>query len=233
MFCNAASNFVTTNNTCMKKNEKLQRCVQEAINNEPLLSISEIGVTARNGIITLTGTVDSLAKKWEAERATKNVNGVKAVVEKIEIEFFNALKKSNTEIAQNIIDAFSKNIEIPIDKIKIRVEKGWVTLEGELKYHSQKNAVMLSLNNITDILGVNDDITINADATDAIEKKLIELSIARNWLLEKLNLQVQVLDNDVTLNGNVNSLIQKEKANEIAWNTKGVRSVKNELYVLA
>src|ERR1700722_15338420 len=101
----------------MKTNEELQRDVQKAIKWEPLLSPAEIGVTAKDGIVTLTGTVDSYWKKTEAEEAARNVAGVNAVVEKIEIKFANdSFKKDDNEIAREVVDAFKWNVGMPDDK---------------------------------------------------------------------------------------------------------------------
>ena len=103
----------------MKGNEDLQKSVQEAIKWEPLLNAAEIGVIAKDGIVTLTGTVDSYAKKLEAEHATRNVAGVKAVVEKIEIVLSNTSKNSDTDIAKEVLNSFKWNWEIPVDKVKV------------------------------------------------------------------------------------------------------------------
>jgi hypothetical protein len=105
----------------MKSNEDLQRDVLQAIKWEPLLSPAEIGVTAKDGIVTLTGTVDSYWKKTEAEEAARSVAGVKAVVEKIQIKFFNmSFKKDDNEIAAAVLNAYEWNIEVPNDKVKIK-----------------------------------------------------------------------------------------------------------------
>src|SRR5580658_366048 len=118
----------------MKTNADLQKDVQEAIKWEPLLSAAEIGVIAKDGIVTLTGTVDSYWKKTEAEEAAKSVAGVKAVVEKIEIRFAgNSFTRDDNEIASEVVDAFKWNNEVPNDKVKVKVERGWLTLEGEVE----------------------------------------------------------------------------------------------------
>ena len=101
----------------MKNNQDLQKDVQDAIKWERLLNAAEIGVTAKDGVITLTGIVDSFSKKSEAEDAAKNVAGVKAVVEKIEVQFGSAGKKADNEIANEIVSAFKWNWEVPNDKV--------------------------------------------------------------------------------------------------------------------
>jgi len=90
----------------MKNNEILQKDVQEAIKWEPLLNAAEIGVIAKDGVITLSGTVDSYAKKLEAEHAAKNVAGVKAVVEKITVKFGSSWNKTDNEIASEVLNVW-------------------------------------------------------------------------------------------------------------------------------
>jgi osmotically-inducible protein OsmY len=119
----------------MYSNEKLQKDVQDAIKWEPLLSAAEIDVTVKDGIVTLTGTVDDYVKKLEAEEATSNVAGVKAIVEKIEVHFGSMAKRGDNEIATDVVHAFRWNWEIPADKVKVKVENGWITLEGQLTWN--------------------------------------------------------------------------------------------------
>lgn len=215
----------------MKNNEALQKDVQDAIKWEPLLNAAEIGVIAKDGVITLTGIVDSYAKKLEAEDAAKNVAGVKAVVEKIEIKFGSAGRKNDNEIANEVLNALRWNWEIPSDRVKIKVEEGWITLEGELEWNYQKEAVQKSANNLVGVRGVTNSIKIKSETSDEIEQKDIERALARNWAIDDHNIQVKVSGNRVTLNGTVDSLYQKDEAGRIAWNAPGVSTLDNELVI--
>ena len=139
----------------MKSNEELQKDVQDAIKWEPLLNAAEIGVTVQDGVVTLTGVVDSYSKKAEAEDAARNVAGVKAVVEKIEINFgSNSAKKDDNEIAAEVVKALTWNLRVPVGKVKAKVEKGWVTLEGELQWNYQKEAAKDAVKNLLGVVGV-------------------------------------------------------------------------------
>ncbi len=124
----------------MKNNAELQTDVQNAIKWEPLLKAAEIGVTAKDGVVSLTGVVDSYAKKMEAENAAKRVIGVKALVEKIEVKFPNSWTKTNAQIATEVLNVLNANWSVPKDKVTVKVEDGWVTLEGELPWNYQKEA---------------------------------------------------------------------------------------------
>ncbi len=216
----------------MKTNSDLQKDVQEAIKWEPLLSAAEIGVTVKDGVVTLTGTVDSYWKKTEAEEAAKNVAGVRAVVEKIEIKFANnSFKKDDNDIATEVLNAYQWNVEVPRDKVKVKVEKGWVTLEGELEWNFQKDAAKAAVRDLLGVVGVTNNITIKTDTQDEIERKDIESALERNWSLSDREIKVKVSGTKVTLTGKVDSWYQKSEAARIAWKARGVWSVENDLVV--
>ena len=196
----------------MKSNEELQKDVQNAIKWERLLHVAEIGVTAKDGVITLSGNVDSLAKKMEAENATKSVAGVKAVVENIIIKFSSDWNKSDSEVANEVLNALRSNWEIPHDKIKVKVENGWVELEGQLEWNFQKEEAKKAIQNLAGIIGVTNNITIKSLTTDAIEKKDIEKALKRNWSIDDQEIHVDVHENKVTLTGIVESWYQREEA---------------------
>jgi len=215
----------------MKNNEDLQKDVLDAIKWEPLLNAAEIGVTAKDGVVTLTGTVDSYAKKSEAEEAAKNVPGVKAIVEKIEIEFGLMGQKNDTEIANKILSAFNWNWEVPNDKVKVKVENGWVTLEGALEWNYQKEAAKNAVRNLVGVKGVTNNITVKSETLDAIDRKDIELALSRNWSTYDQNIEVKVLGKNVTLTGSVDSLYRRNEAGRIASNAPGCSSIDNELVI--
>jgi osmotically-inducible protein OsmY len=215
----------------MKTNAELQTDVQNAIKWEPLLNAAEIGVTAKDGIVSLTGVVDSYAKKMEAENAAKKVIGVKALVEKIEVKFPNSWTKTNAEIANEVLTALKSSLSVPTDKVTVIVEDGWVTLGGELPWNYQKEAAKSAVNYLTGVRGVTNNIKIKPESHDAIEQKDVENAIGRSWTVNDNNIKVQVSGTTVILSGTVNSWYQKEEAGHIAWNTPGIWHVKNELAV--
>ena len=215
----------------MKTNEDLQKDVQDAIKWEPLLNAAEIGVTAKDGIVTLTGTVDNYSKKSEAEDAAKNVAGVTAVVEKIEVKFASSWSKSNNEIATEVLNALKARWDVPNDKVKVKVENGWITLEGTLQWNYQKEAAEDAIEYLMGVTGVTNNIKLKSETEDAIEKADIENALNRNWSIYDNNIQVKVSGHKATLTGTVSSLYQKDEAERIAWNAPGVWTVDNQLEV--
>jgi osmotically-inducible protein OsmY len=215
----------------MKSNQELQTDVQNAIKWEPLLHAAEIGVTAKDGVVSLTGVVDSYVKKMEAENATKKVIGVKALVENIEVKISSSWSKTDTEIANEVLTALKANYSVPDDKVTVKVEKGWVTLDGELPWNYQRDAAKSAVSYLTGVKGVTNNIKIKSETHDSIEQKDVEKAIGRSWSVDDSDIKVSVSDTTVTLKGTVNSWYQKEEAGRIAWNTPGIWNVKNELTV--
>jgi osmotically-inducible protein OsmY len=215
----------------MKNNSELQKDVQDSIKWEPLLNAAEIGVTAKDGVVTLSGTVDNYTKKLEAENAAKNTAGVNAVVEKIKVKFGDSWQKDDNEIATEILNAYKWNWEIPNDKVKVKVEDGWVTLEGQLEWNFQRETAQNLVNIQAGVKGVTNNISIKSETHDAIEKKDIEDALDRNWSIDREDIHIKVAVNKVTLTGTVGSYYQKEEAERIARNAPGVWSVVNDLVV--
>ena len=216
----------------MKSNAELQKDVQDAIKWQPLLNAAEIGVTVKEGVVTLTGVVDSYTKKAEAEDAAKSVAGVKAVVEKIELKFSSDFaQKGDSDIAREIINAFKWSWRIPDDKIKVTVENGWVLLEGEIHWNYEREAARDVVKNLIGVQGVTNNIKIKSETDNEVEKADIESALKRNWSVNDNNIDVKVSEHRATLTGTVNSWYQKDEAGRIAWNAPGVWQVENELIV--
>jgi osmotically-inducible protein OsmY len=216
----------------MRSNEEIQKDVQDAIKWEPLLNAAEIGVIVKDGVVTLTGTVDNYFKKIEVEDAAKNVAGVKAVVEKIEVKIDSRLaKKDDNDIAFETVDTFKYNRRISGDKIKTKVEKGWVTLGGEVEWNYQREAAKDAVKNLLGVTGVTNNIVIKSETETPIKKKDIENALRRNSYIDDKNITVRVSGHDIALTGQVNSLHQKIEAGRMVWNSPGVRTVDNELVV--
>jgi osmotically-inducible protein OsmY len=223
--------FRNVNDFTMKNNAELQTDVQNAIKWEPLLNAAEIGVTAKDGVVSLTGVVDSYAKKMEAENAAKKVIGVKALVENIEVKFPNSWTKTDAEVAAEVLIGLKANWSVPNEKISVKVENGWVTLAGDLHWNFQREAAKGAVNYLAGVKGVTNNIKIKSETQDAIEKKDVEDAIARSWTVDDSDIKVSVSGTTVTLSGTVNSWYQKEEASRIAWNTPGIWNVENELAV--
>jgi osmotically-inducible protein OsmY len=216
----------------MKTNEQLQKDVQDAIKWQPLLKAAEVGVTAKDGVVSLTGIVSSFTKKLEAEKAAKGVMGVKAVVEDIHVKFANDLNKTDLDLANEVLSGMKWNWSIPNDKIQVKVEDGWVTLDGAVEWNYQRDAAKNSATDLIGVKGVINNIKVNSLSADMVEQEAIEKALSRSWMIDDHNIQVKVKGNKVVLRGAVESLFEKDEATRLAWNAPGVNEVDNELAVV-
>ncbi|KPE52753.1 BON domain-containing protein [Chryseobacterium indologenes] len=215
----------------MKTNAELQKDVQDAIKWEPLLHAAEIGVTAKDGVVSLTGIVDHYAKKTEAENAAKKVIGVKVLVENIIVKTSDSSSKTDNEIADEILKAFKSNALIPENRIKIIVENGQVTLEGEVQWEYEREITKNAIHYIPGVKGIINHIKIKSEIINDIKQKDIEHAMKMNWVVYDSDIHIQVSGTTVILTGTVNSWHQKEEAERIAWKTPGIQHVDNRLFV--
>ena len=215
----------------MKSNEVLQKDVQDAIKWEPLLHSSEIGVIVNDGIVTLNGEVDSYYKKKEAQDAAKNVAGVRAVVDDIEVVIDKTGHMSDTIIATDVVKALKDNWLVPDDKITVTVDNGWITLEGTVRWDFQRAAAENTIRYRSGVRGVISKLKLKSEVDNEIEKKRVEDALRRNWAINSDKISVKADGNTITLNGIVGSIFQKTEAEKIAYKTPGVWLVDNLLVV--
>ena len=123
----------------MKTNEELRNDVMEEIKWDPLLKnvASEIGVSVKDGVVTLSGLVDTYSKKLAAEKAAQRVHGVKIVAVDLEVKLFK-VTKSDIEIAETIKNALRWNTLVNDDRVEVKVDGGWVYLDGTADWEYQK-----------------------------------------------------------------------------------------------
>ncbi len=199
----------------MKSNAELQKAVQDEISWTPMLNPAEIGVTVKDGLVTLTGVVDVYSKKLAAENAAKKVKGVKAVAEEITVKYSDS-KISDTEIATAILNALKVNVEVPANSLKVEVENGVVTLTGEVDRKFQSKAAEETIKFLPGVELVFNQITTSANS-GIVEKQAIENALGRNVVIDAKNISVNICEHVVTLKGTVASLLQKEEAGKMAW----------------
>jgi osmotically-inducible protein OsmY len=154
------------------------------------------------------------------------------VVEKILVKYAgNWAEKDDNDIATEIVNAFKWNWEVPADKVTAKVEKGWVTLEGQVEFNFQRDHAQEAVRKLLGVTGVSNNITVKPRTDDAIEKADIESALKRNWSVSDKDIRVTVSGHRATLTGTVNSWYEKDEAGRIAWNAPGVWNVVNDLVV--
>ena len=215
----------------MKNNQELAKDVLDAIKWEPLLRDTKIEVMALDGVITLTGKVDNYLKKTKAGDTAKEVAGVKAVLEEIEVTLNSFGDRTDNEIAVEIINALTTDGQVLHDRVKVKVETGWVTLTGNLAWNYQKDAASDAVRHLAGIKVLTNNIRIQSENGDELEQKAIQRALYRSSAMEDQDIQAYVTGNKVTLNGIVNSFFQQSEASRISWKAPGVSTVDNELAI--
>jgi osmotically-inducible protein OsmY len=215
----------------MKTDIQIQKDVMEELKWQPFLNSSEIGVAVKNGIVTLSGIVDSYSKKISAERAAKKVAGVKAIAEDLQIGVSPIYRKTDAEIAEAVLNALKWHSAVPEEKIKIKVEDGIVTLEGELEWEYQRVNARTAIQNLSGVRSVTNLITVKPKLNPIELEQKISAGFMRSASIDAAKVHASVNGTTVTLTGKVRSLAESEDAETIAWAAPGVYRVVNELKV--
>jgi osmotically-inducible protein OsmY len=210
--------------------KSLQQAVLDELDWEPSIDAAHIGVTANNGVVTLTGHVSSFTQKWAAERAVGRVTGVKAVAEELEVRF-PLVGNTDDDIAKRAVQSLDWDVSVPNNKVKVKVEKGWVTLSGEVDWYFQRSAAEADIRKLHGVKGVSDEIKVkpSVNADDVREK--IKSAFDRNAQLEAANIKVTADGGKVTLSGKVDSWHDRNLAERTAWSAPGVTQVEDQLIV--
>lgn len=216
----------------MINDSQLQQAVQDELKWEPRVTAAHIGVTAHAGVVTLTGHVETYPEKQAAERAATRVKGVKGVAEELEVRLPFETKRSDEAIAAAAIERLSWDVSVPKDSLQVKVEKGWVTLSGQVDHYFQKHAPEQDIRPLIGVIGVSNQITIKAQPhADAITNNIMH-ALHRSWLFDPNTIQVSGTDGRVKLSGTAASAHDKAVAASTAWMALGVTSVENILAIV-
>jgi osmotically-inducible protein OsmY len=196
---------------------------------EPSINATRIGVAVKDGVVTLSGEVESYHEKVEAERATLRVEGVKGIASEIEIHLPGTSHRSDADIARVALDTLQWNSSVPPGRIKVIVKKGWVTLEGDVDWGYQKTAAEDAVRRLMGVVGVSNQVAVKARPTSAGIKTRIEQALKRNAEVDANRISAEVTDSTVILRGTVRSWSEKQEAERVAWTSPGVSSVQNRL----
>lgn len=215
----------------MKSDVEIRDDVLDELVWQPNIDETQMGVIVEDGVVTLSGVVNNFSKKLAAEKAVKNVKGVKAVALDIDVKYGADFKKTDKEIAKAVVDAFEWSSSIPEDDIQVKVENGWIYLSGEVPYAYQKNAAKNAVDDLLGVKGVSNSIKLKNDIKPFEVKDRIKKAFQRMATLDADGITLTTEGHTVTLHGKVHSIKEKEDAEAAAYNAPGVYDVKNELKI--
>jgi len=213
-----------------KSNTELQMDVLQELKFEPSIDAAGIGVTAKDGVVSLTGYVKSYGEEYAAVHSAERVAGVKAVTDELKVDLPSFHVRNDQDIATAVIHALQWDVWVPNDRIKAQVTDGWVTLNGEVDFNYQKTAAENAVRNLTGVRGVTNVIAIKKLAIIPSEVKAnIDHALRRAAEVDAEQITVKVVDDKVILNGKVSSWVERDEAERAAWSVPGVRTVEDDL----
>jgi osmotically-inducible protein OsmY len=215
----------------MTTDSQLKESILAELKWEPSVSAAHIGVTAKNGVVSLMGHVESYTEKYAAEAAAGRVKGVKAVVEEIEVRLPFSIKHGDDDIATQAVNRLAWNSSVPKDAVKVKVEKGWVTLTGHVDWNYQKTSAAEDLRWLSGVVGVSNNIAIKPRANAANISDDIDVALHRSWFFDPETIFVKAEGGKVTLTGTVDNWYDRQVATSTAWAAPGTTSVENDIRV--
>jgi osmotically-inducible protein OsmY len=214
----------------MNNDSALKEAVLAELAWEPSVTAAHIGVTARDGVVTLSGHVLAYYEKHAAEAAARRVKGVKAVAEEIEVKLPMGLIRDDGDIAAAAVSRLAWDASIPENAIKVTVEKGWVKLTGKVNWHFERDAAAKDVRSLHGVIGVTNDIEIKSGVNPAHISSDITKALHRSWFDES-HVKVTAEGGKVTLTGRVDSWSDRKLAGATAWAAPGATSVENDLVI--
>lgn len=215
----------------MKTDAELRSDVMDELDWDPSINATAIGVIVKDGVVTLTGHLNTFSEKYAVERAVRRVFGVKAIAMELDVKLSSAHKRGDSDIAAAAIHALAWNALVPGNRVTVEVEHGWVTLSGEVDWKYQRDHAEHAVRPLVGVRGLTSNIRVKPQVTSHDVAGRIEAALARQASREARRIQVSADKGIVTLQGKVHSWAEREAAAGAAFAAAGVSEVVNELIV--
>ena len=215
----------------MKTDSQLQLDVMEELEWEPGLNHEHIGVSVANGVVSLSGTVQSYAEKLLAEDTARRVKGVRAIAEDLNVRYDWQPKTSDSEIARRVSDLLDWDPLVPKDRIQVTVEDAIVKLKGKVDWHYQKDLAFKDASKITGVVRIDNWIEVAPSVSAQDVRQRIEQAFERQADLDAEKILVRADGGKVILSGSVSSWTKRELAEHAAWAAPGVEKVEDKTVI--
>ena len=210
----------------------LKQHVQSALDWEPSLDATDIGLSVDEAVVTLRGNVASYAEKVTAERVALRVYGIKAVANDLAVHLASGFERTDTEIAQAAVAALKWNTMVPNDRVTLTITNGWLALKGTLDWQYQKDAAARAVRDLTGVKGVTNNIIVQPRVKTIDVRDKIEAAFKRSAEIDARRVNVTATDGKVILSGNVHSWAERQEAERAAWAAPGVTQVEDRLSIV-
>lgn len=218
----------------MRTDTALQCDVLDELAWEPSIKATDIGVSVKEGVVTLTGNVSTYAEKFTAEHAAKRIAGVRAIVEALNVTLLSGHQRNDNDIAQSVVSALDGNVSVPYGKVKALVESGWLTLSGDVDWNYQREAAHNAVRHLIGIRGVTNLMQVTPFSVPTAEvRSRIESALKRSMTKDADSITIEDNNGKVTLHGNVQSWEEHDDATRAAWSAPGVCAVENDIVIIA
>jgi len=221
----------------MKTDAELQQDVMNELKWEPSIKAAEIGVAVKDGVVTLSGYVDTYGEKWAAHRTAVRVFGVKTVAEELKVRLPDPFQRPDEDIAQAAANALQWNVWLAhmIDRIEVVVENGWITLGGDVDWRYQKDAAGDTVRNLIGVRGLSNDIAIEPIKPIPVNEQEVKDKIVsafqRNALLDSRRIKIETRGGKVIIRGSVRSWAERDQVERAAWAAPGVSEVESHIMI--
>ncbi|MBV8502338.1 MAG: BON domain-containing protein [Paucibacter sp.] len=215
----------------MKSDTQLRDDIVAELEWDPAINANQIGVAVKDGVVSLSGHIDSYAEKWAVEKALNRIQGVRAAALELDVRLSPDHKRGDTDIAKAAQWALEWHSQVPPDAVRVTVDKGWLTLQGEVEWSFQRDSAIKAVRNLKGVLGVSSEITLKKKPMRSDLKQRIRDALTRQAVREANHLSVDIQGDEVTLRGRVHSLREREAARGAAWSAPGVGLIIDDMTV--